>query len=93
VILYAAARGWGPRAIKANLAAFFTVNQALILGGYWWAGLLTAEVGRLTLLFALPAVSGAAAGVSLFDRVDPARFRRMVFALIFLSGLTLLVRG
>jgi uncharacterized membrane protein YfcA len=63
------------------------------VGGYWWAGLLTAEVGRLALLFALPALAGAVTGVSLFDRVDPARFRRIVFALIFLSGLTLLIRG
>jgi hypothetical protein len=29
----------------------------------------------------------------LFTRVDPVRFRRIVFALLFVSGVVLLVRG
>ena len=93
VILYAASQGWGPRTMKANLSAFFTVNQAVILAGYWWAGLLTPEVWRLALSYAAPAVIGCLAGVALFDRLDAARFRRIVFALILVSGLVLLVRG
>jgi len=31
--------------------------------------------------------------VGLFNQIDPVRFRRIVFALIFASGLVLLVRG
>jgi uncharacterized protein len=93
VILYVTSQGWGPRTIKANLQAFFVVNQAVILAGYWWAGLLTREVGRLAALFAIPALVGLALGMRLFDRVDQARFRKIVFALLFVSGLALLVRG
>lgn len=93
VILYSAMQGWAPRTVKANLQAFFVVNQGIILLGYWWTGLLTPEVGRHALAFAAPAILGAIAGVRLFDRVDPVRFRRVVFALLFLSGLALLVRG
>lgn len=93
VILYAAAQGWSPRQMKAMLQAFFFVNQTVILGGYWWAGLLTREVGQLTIAFALPAVAGLGLGVTLFDRVDPARFRRIVFALLFVLGLILLLGG
>ncbi len=93
VILYAAAQPWSPRTVKANLQLFFAVNQAVILVGYWWAGLLTAEVGRLALAFALPALAGVAAGVSLFGRIDAVRFRRVVFSLILVSGLILLFRG
>jgi uncharacterized membrane protein YfcA len=93
VVLYMASQGWSPRTIKANLQAFFVVNQVVILVGYWWAGLLTAEVGRFAVLFAVPAVAGLAAGIALFDRVDPVRFRKIVFALLFVSGLALLVRG
>jgi uncharacterized membrane protein YfcA len=93
VVLYMASQGWSPRTIKANLQAFFVVNQVVILAGYWWAGLLTAEVGRLAVLFAVPAVVGLIAGIALFDRVDPVRFRKIVFALLFVSGLALLVRG
>lgn len=93
VILYATTQGWSPRTIKANLQAFFVVNQVVILAGYWWAGLLTREVWRLTAVFAAPAVVGVAVGVALFNRVDPVRFRRVVFGLLFVSGLVLLARG
>ena len=93
VVLYAATQGWSARAIKANLQAFFAVNQGVILAGYWWAGLLTPEIGRLTASFALPAIAGVAAGALLFARVDQARFRRIVFLLLLASGLVLLVRG
>jgi uncharacterized membrane protein YfcA len=93
VVLYATTQGWSPRTIKANLQAFFLVNQVVILAGYWWAGLLTREVWRLAALYAVPAIAGVAAGMALFDRIDPVRFRRLVFALLFVSGLVLLARG
>jgi uncharacterized membrane protein YfcA len=93
VVVYMASQGWSPRAIKANLQAFFLVNQAVILAGYWWAGLLTREVVRLGLSLAAPAALGAVAGVALFHRVDPVRFRRVVFALLLGSGIVLVVRG
>jgi len=50
-IVYMAAQGWSARTIKANLQAFLVVNQLVILVGYWWAGLLTREVGRLAGVF------------------------------------------
>src|SRR5205814_1272017 len=93
VVLSAAAAGWSARTIKANLQAFFVVNQVVILAGYWWAGLLTREVWRFAAVFAAPAVAGIALGMGLFNRIDPVRFRRIVFALLFVSGLVLLVRG
>jgi uncharacterized membrane protein YfcA len=93
VVLYAATQGWSARTIKANLQAFFVVNQGAILIGYWWAGLLTREVWDLTLGLALPAIAGATLGASLFERVDQRRFRQSVFALILVSGLALLVKG
>ncbi|MBI2156082.1 MAG: TSUP family transporter [Candidatus Rokubacteria bacterium] len=93
VILYAATQRWSARAIKANLQAFFVVNQGVILVGYWWAGLLTREAWSLTASYAVPAAAGAVAGALLFERVDQARFRLMVFLLLLASGLVLLVRG
>lgn len=93
VILYAATQGWSPRAVKANLQAFFVVNQSLTLGGYWWAGLITPEVGWLTLLYAVPALFGVGAGVASFHRLDAKRFRMLVFGLLLISGVVLLVRG
>jgi uncharacterized membrane protein YfcA len=79
--------------LKANIQAFLVVNQGAILIGYWWIGLLTPEVWRLVVVFALPALLGLLAGVALFGRVDPVAFRRVVFAVLAVSGLVLLVRG
>jgi len=93
VVLYMASQGWSPRTIKANLQAFFLVNQAAIMIGYWWAGLLTPEVWRYSALFVIPATLGLVLGMALFARVDQVRFRRIVFAILFASGLLLLVRG
>ena len=92
-VVYMASRGRSPRTTKANLQAFFLVNQSVILTGYWWAGMLTTEVARLALSLAVPAAVGAAAGVALFDRIDHRRFRQIVFALLLVSGLVLLARG
>jgi uncharacterized membrane protein YfcA len=93
VIVYATTQGWSPRTMKANTMGFFVVNQGVILAGYWWAGLLTREVAGVAMAFALPAVAGLGAGVALFGRLDPVRFRRVVFALLAVSGGLLLVRG
>jgi uncharacterized membrane protein YfcA len=93
VVLYAAAQGWKPRPLKATLQTFFAANQAVVLGGYWWAGLLTPEVMGLVATFALPAVAGVALGMHLFTRIDHRRFRRLVFALLLVTGLALCVRG
>lgn len=93
VILYAAAQGWSARTVKANIQAFLMINQAVILLGYWWAGLLDREIWRLTWLYALPAVAGLAGGMLLFACLDRERFRRVVFGVLFLSGLVLVIRG
>jgi uncharacterized protein len=93
VILYAAAQEWNPRTVKANLLAFFVVNQAVILAGYWWADLFGADVLRLAVWLALPALTGVAAGVAVFNRIDARRFRQVVFAVLFVSGVVLLLRG
>ena len=93
VVVYAATQPWSARTFKANMQGFFIVNQGVIDGAYWLAGLLTAEVMRLTGAYLVPALAGTVLGMSLFDRVDLARFRRIVFALLFVCGAILLVRG
>ncbi len=79
--------------MKANTMGFFVANQGVILLGYWWAGLFTRDVAAVSAAFALPALAGVGAGVALFARLDPARFRRIVFALLLVSGLILLISG
>lgn len=93
VIVYATTQGWSPRTMKANTMGFFVVNQGAILIAYWWAGLLTREVATVAAAFAVPALAGVGAGVALFGRLDPVRFRRIIFGLLLVSGLILVVRG
>lgn len=93
VVMYATTQGWSPRTMKGNVMAFFVVNQAVILAGFWWAGLLTPDVATMTAAYALPALAGVLAGMALFGRLDPVRFRRIVFGLLLVSGLVLLIRG
>jgi uncharacterized membrane protein YfcA len=93
VVLYATTQGWSPRTMKVNIQAFLVVNQTVTLATYWWAGLLTTEVCWFALVFAVPALAGVLAGMALFDRIEPRRFRRLVFGLLCVSGVTLLVRG
>ena len=93
VVLYAATQGWNPRTMKANLLAFFIVNEGAILIGYWWANLLTPEVWSTTAVLALPALVGVSAGVVLFNRIDAVRFRQVVYGVLFVSGVVLLLRG
>jgi len=93
VILYSTTQGWGPRTFKANLQAFFFVNEAVVLVGYWWAGLVNAEAWRLAVSFALPAAGGTVLGMLCFRHVDQHRFRRLVFWLLLVSGAVLLGRG
>jgi uncharacterized membrane protein YfcA len=93
VVMYATTQGWSPRTQKANVMAFFVVNQAVILIGFWWADLLTSEVLALAAAYALPALAGVLAGMAAFTRIDAVKFRRLVFGLLLLSGLILLVRG
>ena len=93
VVVYSTTQGWSPQTIKANLQVFFFVNQIAILAGYWWVGLLTREVWRLTASFAVPAAAGTVLGILLFSRVDHVRFRQLVFGILFASGVVLLVRG
>ena len=93
VVMYATTQGWSPRTMKGNVMAFFVANQATILAGFWWADLLTREVLRATASYTPPALVGVLAGMALFTRIDPVRFRRLVFGLLLLSGLVLLIRG
>ncbi len=71
----------------------FFANQLVILVSQWWVGLLRPEVAWLALGFAPPAVVGGALGMHLFTAVDHTRLRRLVFALLFILGLTLCLQG
>jgi uncharacterized membrane protein YfcA len=92
-VIWSSLRGWPPaeqRAVfqPAGVAVF--AMTALWLGG-------TGMIGGDTLalfLIGLPALAlGTWAGLKLFGKLDDASFRRVVLALLLISGLSLLILG
>jgi uncharacterized membrane protein YfcA len=92
-VIWSSLRGWPPaeqRAVfqPAGVAVF--AMTALWMGG-------TGMIGGDTLalfLIGLPALAvGTWAGLKLFGRLDDQAFRRVVLALLLISGLSLLILG
>jgi uncharacterized membrane protein YfcA len=65
----------------------------VLLAHHWWVGLLTREVAWLACVYVILSALGVAAGMHLFDHVEQVCFRRLMFALLFVLGLALCVRG
>lgn len=73
-------------------AVYQPFNLAILswaLASYAWQGVLTAEVGRLTLLCLPGTVLGVWLGVKAYGRVDDRQFRRLVLWLLLASGILL----
>src|SRR5260370_450237 len=67
----------------------------LVVPGLWLGGtgMIGADTLRL-LLIGLPALGvGTWAGLKLFGKIDEAAFRRVILALLLISGLGLLILG
>ena len=77
---------------RATLSALWLVLNVFLVGSYAVAGTLDrVSLGRSAALL-VPLVIGVALGERVHRRLDPVRFRRAVFALLLLAGLSLLVR-
>jgi uncharacterized membrane protein YfcA len=86
VVLYLQGREHPPIEFRAGLATFFTVSGAVSLAAFAGTGVLTQDALVLA-LFGLPVVAvGSALGHWLAPRIEPAVFRRIVFALLVLSA-------
>nr|WP_314260277.1 sulfite exporter TauE/SafE family protein [uncultured Devosia sp.] len=87
--LWTTLRGWDKDTQRGVLQAFNIAMHVATLTAYLLAGSITGEVlvmfGWITPALAIPAVLG----VLLFRRLATMTFRRMILALLFISGLTL----
>jgi uncharacterized membrane protein YfcA len=92
-VIWCSTRGWPP----AEQRAVFQPSgvAVFLMTGVWLGG--TGMIGADTLslfLIGLPVLAlGTWAGLKLFGRLDDNAFRRIVLALLLLSGLSLLVLG
>ncbi len=77
-------------AFRATLAAVWVVLNVLLLPRLWLDGSLSAASLPVSALMLAPLVLGIVAGEWVHHRLDEARFRKVVAALLMVAGATLL---
>lgn len=89
-VVYADTGRWAPAEFKANLQAFFLLNDVLVVATHGVTGNLTAQVWQMYLP-ALPVIGVAILAGWYCERfINPAIFRRLVLCLLVLLGIRLL---
>ena len=88
--LWTALRGWKKDAQRAVIQSFNLTMHALTLTVYAATGLLSREAGWMFVILAPTIVIPALIGARLYRKTTEAAFRRIVLALLALSGAALL---
>lgn len=92
VVVYGMLRNLAPAAFRGTLNAFFTANNAAIIGGLATSGILTLSTLKLV-LFCIPTmILGSFVGQYVHQRISVRVFRVMVFLLLIASG-AMLIKG
>lgn len=90
LVLYGSLRKWSPGHFRATLQGYFFPASILVMCGYWWAGLWTAEVNRYYLA-SLPVVILAIVLGRIINRcLSKGRFLILVHLGLIAIGLALL---
>jgi len=82
-------KGWGKAEQRAVYQPFNLTILSWALVSYAWNGVLTAEIGRLTLICLPGTVLGVWLGVRAYGRIDDRQFRHIVLWLLLASGTVL----
>lgn len=92
VVMTLGALGLEKRVFRATLAAIWALLAPFLLGSYALAGALGPESLRLSALLLPAMIAGLVLGQKAHARLDPARFRLAVDALLLAAGGVLLAR-
>ena len=90
VTIWCTLRGW-PKDVQRTI--FQPVAVAVFLMSAVWLGAkgtITAETGKLFVMGLPCVVTGTGLGLKMFGRIDETTFRKIVLALLFVSGVTLM---
>lgn len=93
IILWCASRGWDKDVQRATFQSFFIGTQILIIGIYIAEGLINARTMQLVMVAALPVIISSWLGSRVFKRFADQHFQKVIFGLLFLSGVTLILNG
>lgn len=89
-VMYATGRKWLADEFRANLQTYSIINNIVVVLAHARNGNLTPEVLQL-FVWVIPAVAvGLILGFALNDRINQDIFRKIVLALLFVSGVRLL---
>lgn len=93
LVVYGSLRGWSPQHFRATLQGYFLPASLLVMGGYWLAGLWTAEVTGYFVV-SLPVVLAAIVmGRVINRRLDGPRFLKYVHTGLIVIGVALLTQA
>lgn len=89
--LWSGVRGWPKALQRGTYQPFVLIMHAMGIATFAASGMITLRTG-IDFLWCVPAlVIGSWIGVKFYPHLDEATFKRIVLALILLSGVTLLV--
>jgi uncharacterized membrane protein YfcA len=91
VVAWCSARGWSKEEQRAVQQPFILIMQMVTMSILATLGGRDVHVGAGAWL-ALPALAGCAVGLALFRRMSTAQFQKLVFGLLFVSGVILAVK-
>jgi len=77
------------RQFRSTLTLLWLLLNGVLMGGYVYRGLVTAETARMSAILFVPLVAGIAAGEWFHGRVKEQTFRRLVYVLLLFGGLVL----
>ena len=84
-------RGWPKQQARGVAQPYILAMHILSLASMAWAGLMTWETAT-RFLWGLPAIIvGTVIGIALYRRLNEQLFRRLVLAMLAVSGLTLVI--
>jgi len=93
IVSYVHALHLSTRQFVFFVSLLYTFGGASQVVSYTRLGLYDAGIVLLAAVTCVPNVAGLWVGTRFQDRIDPVLFRRLVLALIALTGLSLVVRG
>jgi uncharacterized membrane protein YfcA len=93
VVIWSGLRGWPKDVQRAVFQPVGVATFAMTAVGLGTAGVITIDTAKL-FLFGLPVLlAGTWAGFKLYGYLDEATFRKVVLALLFVSGAALIFNG
>ncbi|GAB4387612.1 MAG: sulfite exporter TauE/SafE family protein [Thermodesulfovibrionales bacterium] len=91
-VFYVSSQRWAKAETVASLNFFIFATSVLVLFFHLASGNVTAAIALTFMKLLPPMAAGMAAGSYIFGRLDEGKYRKGLFALLFVMGLILVAR-